>query len=113
MPMFLPDRGLHWAIDRKHLIVEPKPKTIDPTSIDLHLDAISQAKIWDLESYKQHESAAGRDRPELRIGKFNIHKFGPKYLKNPPLESEARTTGARVYVRGGQAVVQPFGFLLW
>ena len=39
--MYLSDRDLQHAIETGRLIVEPKPKTIDSTSIDLHLDSQS------------------------------------------------------------------------
>jgi deoxycytidine triphosphate deaminase len=49
--MFLSDRDLLWAIAHGQLIVIPppdKPKQIGPTSIDLHLDRIEEAKVWDI-----------------------------------------------------------------
>jgi hypothetical protein len=61
--MFLSNRDLCWAIACGHLIVEPKPQTIDPTSIDLHLDHLSQAKVWNLERYRGREQTARRGRP--------------------------------------------------
>lgn len=54
--MYLSDRDLQWAIDRELLIVRapegvPPPK-VDPSSIDLRLDRITEAKVWDIDAYK-------------------------------------------------------------
>jgi deoxycytidine triphosphate deaminase len=55
--MYLSDRDLQWAIERKLLIVQPPegipPPKVDPTSIDLRLDNVSEAKIWDIETFKK------------------------------------------------------------
>ena len=55
--MYLSDRDLQWAIDRELLIVRapegvPPPK-VDPSSIDLRLDRITEAKVWDIDAYKR------------------------------------------------------------
>lgn len=81
--MYLSDRDLRWAIERGNLIVDPKPAKIDPTSIDLHLDAIDQAKVWDLAKFNDESKTAGHKANELRIGQFDYKKFAPKYLKPP------------------------------
>lgn len=106
--MYLSDRDLSWAIERGTLIVEPKPTKIDPTSIDLHLDSIDQAKIWDVAAYNQDSAIAGHNPNELRIGKFDYKQFAPRYLKAPPEDPKQP-----VFRRGGEIVVKPGGFLLW
>lgn len=44
--MYLSDRELNAAIRDGRLIVDP-PTKVGPTSIDLHLDSIEEARIWD------------------------------------------------------------------
>ena len=51
--MYLSDRDLRWAIECGDLIVDPKPERIDSSSIDLHLDSIDQAKVWDIETFQK------------------------------------------------------------
>jgi deoxycytidine triphosphate deaminase len=48
--MFLSDRDLRWAIETARLIIDPKPEAYDPTSIDLHLDRMDEAKVWDVDA---------------------------------------------------------------
>lgn len=106
--MYLSDRDLRWAIEQGNLIVEPKPTKIDPTSIDLHLDSVKQAKIWDVAAYNKELVTHGQEPFELRIGKFKYPDFAPKYLIPPP-EDQSKP----VFRRGEQIVVKPGGFLLW
>lgn len=106
--MYLSDRDLRWAIECGNLIVDPKPEHIDSTSIDLHLDAADQAKVWDIEQYNKDQKTAGNELHELRIGKFEYQNFAPKYLK-PPSEDAKQD----VFQRGKQIIVKPGGFLLW
>ncbi len=108
--MYLSNRDLEWAIKCGRLIVDPPPDRIDPTSIDLHLDAIDQAQIWDVEKFKQDNRTAGNQEAELRIGKFQYGLFSKKYLAPLPA---AAGTGIKVFRRGSEAVVKPGGFLLW
>lgn len=109
--MFLSDRDLHWAIDCGKLVFKPTPEKIDATSIDLHLDAIEHARIWDIERFAKREVAAGRDRPELRIGRYNLGDFGGEFLVAPPTYSpDPRQFVGR---RGDQIVLKQSGFMLW
>ncbi len=110
--MYLSDRDLQYAIECGKLIFKPRPEKIDATSIDLHLDAISEAKIWNIDKFSQHEIVTGRKRPELRIAQYKLGAFGEDYLISPP---EEKPDGPLQLVirRGLQVVVRPFGFLLW
>ncbi len=86
--MYLSDRDLHWAIERNLLIIQvpegiPPPK-IDPTSIDLRLDHVSEAKIWDIEGFKTKHDMAGIGEAELRLGTFKFAAFAEEYLIPPP-----------------------------
>jgi dCTP deaminase len=110
--MYLSDRDLGYAIECGKLIFKPAPEKIDATSIDLHLDAISEAKIWNINKFREHEFATGRNRPELRIAKYDLRAFGEGYLIAPPDEMRDGPLQP-VIKRGLQIVVRPHGFLLW
>ncbi len=109
--MFLSDRDLKQAIEDGKLIFEPKPEAIDPTSIDLHLDTIEEAKIWDIEAFTEHERNSGRDRPELRVAKYKLGKFSNPYLVAPPRHADG--CAHSVCRRNNQIIVRTGGFLLW
>jgi len=109
--MYLSDRDLHYAIECGKLVFRPPPEKIDATSIDLHLDALSEAKIWNIEKFREHEFATGRDRPELRIAKYDLSTFSEDFLSAPP--DERADEVLPVVKRGQQIVVRPRGFLLW
>jgi dCTP deaminase len=105
--MFLSDRDLRLALDARLLIIDPPPTRIDTSSIDLHLDRIEQASVWDVGKFEE----ACRDDghlPHLAIGSFNYRKFAPKYTKPIP-EDQAQL----VYRRSDEVIVRPQGFLLW
>src|SRR5205807_2436583 len=108
--MYLSNRDLRWAIECGRLIVEPPPSKIDPTSIDLHLDTIDEARIWDVEKFKEDRSTPGDKGAELRIGKFRFGKFSRKYLTPLPLDSDPKN---KVFRRGQEAIIRTGGFLLW
>lgn len=109
--MFLSDRDLRWAIECGKLIFTPAPDKIDPTSIDLHLDRIEQAKIWDIEGFAAREQSVGRSRPELRIGQYRLGDFGGEFLVPPPEHDEG--LNQPVSRRGPDIIVRQGGFLLW
>ena len=44
--MFLSDRDVKWAIECGKLIVDPPPSSYDENSIDLQLDSINNARVW-------------------------------------------------------------------
>lgn len=110
--MYLSDRDLEYAIECGKLVFRPPPEKIDATSIDLHLDAISEAKIWNISKFSDHESARGRNRPELRIANYKLGQFGGDYLASPP-EENPNGPLERVVCRGKQIILRPLGFLLW
>lgn len=105
--MYLSDRDIRWAI-RTGSLVLPKDAKVDPTSVDLHLDRVEEAKVWNLAQFITDQKRDGRDLPELRIGKFESVKFSEKYLVNPPEDPDQD-----VFRRGKQVVIKPGGFLLW
>jgi deoxycytidine triphosphate deaminase len=115
--MYLSDRDIQWAIERKTLIVNvPEgvaPAKVDPSSIDLRLDHISEAKIWDIAAYTNHVAVSGDDEPVLHVGaqKYKIGSL-TKFLVSPP-ERNPRDKNQKVYQSGGEVYIRPGGFLLW
>jgi dCTP deaminase len=115
--MFQSDRDIKFAISRGLLIVEvpegTKPPKIDPSSIDLRLDNISEAKVWDILAYKEHVGVGGEDEPILRVGSEK-YKYGKlsKFLIEPPNQVTSDLT-QKVYKNGSEIFVRPGGFLLW
>jgi dCTP deaminase len=105
--MYLSDREMEAAIQCGRLIVDP-PTEIGPTSIDLHLDSVEQAKVWDVDTFRSDNRMSGHAEMELNIGKFQYGKFSQRYLKSPPTDP-----AATVFRRERQIVVRPSGFLLW
>jgi dCTP deaminase len=117
--MFLSNRDIRWAIDCQQLIVEPRPEEsglgYDETSIDLHLDEVQEARIWDVESFARKQAESGAKGPELHLGRFAYGRFSEDYLIDPPEEAGDDGERARQLVcrRGRQVIVKPGGFLLW
>ncbi len=109
--LYLSDRDLAWAIKTEKLIFKPAPEKYDPTSIDLHLDVLEEAKIWDIEEFQKHEKHSGRHRPELHIGSYIYGPFSGKYLRvAPPYDPSEKQ---RVGRRDNEIVVKPLGFVIW
>ncbi len=105
--MFLSDREMLYAIQCGRLIVAP-PTEIGPTSIDLHLDKVEQAKVWDIDKLAQHNRDHGHPERELRIGQCNYGKMSQEYHVSP-----SENQDARVFCRNRQIIVKPLGFVLW
>jgi dCTP deaminase len=106
--MYLSDRDLRWAIETGRLIVSPLPAKIDTTSIDLHLDKIEEAKVWDLVAINKANKTAGLKQDEVRIGQFDYRSFSAQFLV--PLQEK---TDQLAFRRGHEVVIKPRGFLLW
>jgi dCTP deaminase len=114
--MYLSDRDANWAIARGLLIVkapegDPSPK-IDPSSIDLRLDRLEEAKIWDIASYTDQVGVGGGDAV-LHVGSER-YRYGKmsKFLITPP-DHNTRDPSQKVYKNGVEIFVRPGGFLLW
>jgi hypothetical protein len=112
--MFLSSRDIKWAIECGHLIVDPSPEQsgegYDETSINLHLDHIREAQVWNLDALKAAERARAEGEPEVLIGQFNYAEFSERYLMAVPELSdigEGERSGTKVYKRGTQVVVKP------
>jgi dCTP deaminase len=106
--MYLSDRDLDWAIRCGRLIINPRPLKIDATSIDLHLDSVDKARVWDIERYESDNADAGHEPRELRTSKINYKNFSLKYQISVP-----RDPSRTVFCRHNEIVIKPGGFLLW
>jgi dCTP deaminase len=106
--MYLSDRDINWTIANKQLIIDP-PSKVDPTSIDLRLDRVEEAQVWNLDLLARRNKTMGVREAEVHIGSFNWGAFSEEYLMPPPPESPE----AKVCLRGRQVIVRPGGFLLW
>jgi dCTP deaminase len=114
--MYLSDRDLWWALERGQLLVIGcEPRQIGPTSIDLRLDRVDQARIWNLPKFKEETRNLGYgDFPELRIGSFDYKEVAGKYQCPPPTYRAAPPEEeVKVFRRGDEIIVRPGGFLLW
>ena len=109
--MYLSNVDLRRAIEEGALIFDPRPETYDATSIDLHLDKVEEAKIWDIEKYVEDQGTRGSKRPELRIGKYKLAKFSKEFLRSPPEYND--TSLDPVQKRVKQIIVRSQGFVLW
>src|SRR5258706_927326 len=103
--MYLSCREMAEAIRAGRLIVNP-PTKIGPTSIDLHLDSIKAARVWDIEKLTEHNKIHGLRAIELRIAQINYPKMSRLYHAPPPEDEKAE-----VFRRGEQIVIKPGGFL--
>src|SRR2546428_111786 len=86
--VYLSDRDIKWAIQRGDLIVDPPPAKIDPSSFDVHLGPIDQAKIWDTKKFAERQKMHGSE-PYVRIANYDYKKFAPEYAVAPPKDPPA------------------------
>lgn len=107
--MYLSDREMAHAIKCGRLIVDP-PTKIGPTSIDLHLDKVEEAKIWNVEALKSNNREHGISELELRVAQIQYGKISARYHMSPPT-SDGPTVN--VFRRDKQIIVKPNGFVLW
>jgi dCTP deaminase len=109
--MYLSDRDLRFALATGQLIVNPPPAEMDTTSIDLHLDAIEEARVWDVKAFARQQEEAGAPAI-LGVGKFKFKAFAEQFAVPVPSEEEA-VPEARVYRDGRRVIIKPGGFFLW
>lgn len=109
--MYLSDRDIDAAIQAGTLIVDP-PTPIGPTSIDLHLDNVSQARVWNLRQLELQNTEHGHAPRELRIARADYPKVSKRYLVAPPHERE-KCDSDRVFRRDQEVIIRPSGFILW
>jgi dCTP deaminase len=106
--MFLSDRDLGFVVRTGQLIYNPPPTEYDTTSIDLLLDAIDQAKVWDAVAFAQEQAHSGQLLATLGVGTFN-HKVFAQRFHRAITEDEREP----VFRRGAEIILKPFGFFLW
>lgn len=113
--MYLSNRDLNRALICGQLIIKPQPDEIGYTSIDLHLDKIEEAQIWDIEKFLENKKEEGIQYPELRIGSFDYRKFGRKYLTDPPRLGRKTPFNDLPLVarREHEILIKPGGFVIW
>ena len=110
--MFLSDVDLRRAIERGHLIVNPPPdKEIGKTSIDLYLDSVEEAKVWDIERYAKDNNIRGYPSKELHVARMDYGKISREYMIPPP--GEANKGDGLVFRRENAIIVKPNGFVIW
>jgi dCTP deaminase len=107
--MYLSDRDLKFAIETGQLIVDPAPIEFDTTSIDLHLDNVNEAKIWNVKAFRQKQENSGGET-WLRVGKYKFRTFSQEFYQSVPEDSSSDNT---VYRNGDRVILRPGGFLLW
>lgn len=107
--MFLSDRDLEYAVLRGHLIVDPAPREFGESSIDLHLDRVEEAMVWDANKFNVDHQGTGHRRPALGLGSFDLQALAQRYAHPVPPWAD----GLRVYRDGDGVVVEPGGFFLW
>lgn len=106
--MYLSDRDLEYAVQLGHLIVTPPPKEYDTTSIDLHLDKIETAGVWNWQAYEREQKEAGHELPVLHVGAFNHRAFANRFQLPVPSD-----TNEKVFRDGSLIILKPSGFFLW
>ncbi len=109
--MYLSDRELREAIDNGTLIVDPAGQ-IGPSSIDIHLDDVEEAQVWDMEKVLEHNRDHGINERELRVSRIQYGNISKLYLKSPPHESDA-SDDDKVFRRDQEIILRPYGFVLW
>jgi dCTP deaminase len=106
--MYLSNRELKAALASGKLICNPPPAQIDENSIDLRLDSIEDAKIWDMEAFKRHNRAHGYPDAELRVARIEYWPIALQFLIPPGMDQNQI-----VYRRHDELIIKPGGFLLW
>lgn len=111
--MYLSDVDLRQAVQCGDLIVEPLPdEEIGATSIDLHLDSIEQAQVWDFEALAKHNKDLGHPPKELHIARMNYATISRQFMVQPPHEDDAEKNDL-VFRRDNVVVLRPQGFVVW
>ena len=111
--MYLSDVDLRQAVQCGDLIVDPLPtEEINATSIDLHLDSIEQAKIWDFHALAEHNKSLGMPPKELNVARMNYVTVSRKFMIPPPHQGDA-TENDLVARRDNAIILCPYGFVVW
>jgi dCTP deaminase len=110
--VYLSDVDLREAVKCGELIVNPLPdKEIGPTSIDLHLGPVEEAKVWDFVTLAAHNEALGLQSRELNIARMTYGTVSRQYLIQPPREADVGD--GLVFRREDAIILRPQGFVVW
>src|SRR3712207_163166 len=111
--MFLSDRDLEHARKIGDLrVIDEHPVEFDPSGIDLHLDLIDEAKVWDSGAYVADQNASGTRRPYVGLGSFDYKTFAQRYAVAVPTY-DGKDEEPPVYRDGGRIIMRPCGYFLW
>ncbi len=111
--MYLSNRDIRHAIETKDLIVEPMPPdgAFDTTSIDLQLDDVDEARVWDVAAYGRVAETHGTATDGVPVAGIKYKDFADRYAVPVPRLSDAPDAPV---VRDGDAIIlRPGGFFLW
>ncbi len=112
---------MKWAIKRGLLVVDPPEEEgydlkVSPTSIDLRLDDIGQAKVWDVDKLRETDRVRSSTPSEdalLYLGEYEYKALASEYLTDPPKDLKGEQK-PKVFKRGDDEIlVRSGGFLLW
>lgn len=112
--MYLSDRDLVLAIEAHLLYVDPYPESIDTNSIDLRLDDVASAKVWNMPAFvaRHGQPGGGGGAPLLSLTGLDYKSFSGEFLMPVPAKDQAGPD-AKVYLDAGKIVLEPGGFFLW
>jgi dCTP deaminase len=111
--VYLSDIDLREAVRCGDLIVKPLPdKEIGPTSIDLHLGAVEEAKVWDHKKLTKDNANLGLPPRELNVARMTYGKVSRQYLIEPPREANVKDSDL-VFRREDAIILRPYGFVVW
>ena len=108
--MFLSDRDLKYALECEDLICNPPPTEYGLSGIDLHLDKIEEAKIWDPARRKKSLSGLAA-KSSVGFGDFEYKQFAESCAI--PVPSLVKGENQPVCRDGDCVILRPGGFLLW
>jgi deoxycytidine triphosphate deaminase len=109
--MYLSDRDLEYAVDRGDLIITPRPREFGPASIDLHLDTIEEAKVWNYSLHAESQKVQGIGRPSVALGDFEYKRFAKQYAVAVP-NHDGSGDEPLVYRENDRVILRPGGFFL-
>src|SRR5437870_1814645 len=107
--MFQSDRDLQFAMAAGQLMIDPPPQLCDTSSVDLSLDKVEEAKVWDIAAFRAKQAEAGND-PWLRVGQYKFRLFAREFYRDLPTDPVPANL---VYRHGDHVILRPGGFFLW
>jgi dCTP deaminase len=110
--LYLSDRDLEYAADRGDLIVEPRPREFGPSGVDLYLDRIEEARVWNSSLYEESLVDQGIRWPSIALGDFSYKRFAEQYLLPVP-SYDSSGDEPLIYRAGNRVILRAGGFFLW